>query len=339
MPWWKWSQTGATNSTADPAINWAEGQAPSSINDSARNMMAETAKYRDDVSGAIVTTGTNIAYLVSSFSSFTTLAGMDKQIIAFTPHATNGGACSLNVDSLGAKNIRSAPGVDLPAGTLIQGTPYLALYNNSDQMFYLRGFFGNPYSIPLGSTLEYWLPTTPNSSFVFPFGQAISRTTYATLFAAMGTTYGAGNGSTTFQLPDLRGCTTACTDNMGGSDRALLASGSLAPVRFTLGGSGGEAAHTLTAAEIPSITSTTGGGIGISVASTVANVVQGSPVTQNVQAGGNPIGAFTNGAAGASQITSVGTTPTINSSSNNTGNAGHNNMQPTILCNRIMRII
>lgn len=36
-------------------------------------------------------------------------------------------------------------------------------------------------------------------------GAAINRTTYADLFAAIGTTYGAGNGSTTFNLPDLRG--------------------------------------------------------------------------------------------------------------------------------------
>ena len=36
-------------------------------------------------------------------------------------------------------------------------------------------------------------------------GSAVSRTTYATLFSAIGTTYGAGDGSTTFGLPDLRG--------------------------------------------------------------------------------------------------------------------------------------
>ena len=34
-------------------------------------------------------------------------------------------------------------------------------------------------------------------------GRAVSRTTYATLFAAIGTTYGAGDGSTTFNLPDF----------------------------------------------------------------------------------------------------------------------------------------
>jgi microcystin-dependent protein len=51
-------------------------------------------------------------------------------------------------------------------------------------------------------------------------GQAVSRTTYAALFAVIGTTYGAGDGSTTFNLPDLRGRAPVGLDNMGGSAAA-----------------------------------------------------------------------------------------------------------------------
>src|ERR1700742_5162977 len=205
MTLYKWSQTASADATADSTINWAEGQAPSSVNDSARAMMAATAKYRDDIAGAIVTGGTSTAYTVSSYEVFDTLAHLGGQMIAFTPHVTNGTTVTLNVDSLGPKPLRSAPGAELLAGTLIQGTPYIAVYNNSDGAFSLRGFFGNPYNVPLGAGMDYWLPTAPNSSFVFPIGQAISRTTYATLFAAMGTTYGTGDGSTTFNLPDKTG--------------------------------------------------------------------------------------------------------------------------------------
>jgi hypothetical protein len=48
----------------------------------------------------------------------------------------------------------------------------------------------NAYSIPLGGGLDYLGFTTPNSIFAFPAGQAISRTTYATLFALIGGQYG-----------------------------------------------------------------------------------------------------------------------------------------------------
>jgi len=167
MTLYKWSQTASADATADSTINWAEGQAPSSVNDSARAMMAATAKYRDDIAGAIVTSGTSTAYAVSSYQGFDTLAHLNGQMIAFTPHTTNGQTVTLNLDGLGAKPLRSAPNTELVAGTIIQGTPYVAVYNNTDGAFYLQGFFGNPYSVPLGAGMDYWGSTAPNSSFVF----------------------------------------------------------------------------------------------------------------------------------------------------------------------------
>src|SRR5689334_23574567 len=101
MTLFKWSKTANTNANADGSINWAEGQAPSTVNDSARAMMAAAAKYRDDVSGAITTGGTSTAYTVSSYQSFDTLAHLDGAMIAFAPHATNGATVTLNVDALG----------------------------------------------------------------------------------------------------------------------------------------------------------------------------------------------------------------------------------------------
>jgi microcystin-dependent protein len=335
MTLYKWSQTANSNANSDSTINWAEGQPPSSVNDSARGMMAATAKFRDDIAGAIVTTGTSTSYAVSSYQQFDTLAHLHNQVIAFTPHTTNTGAQAfLNVDGLGTKTIRSAPGVDIPAGTLIQGTPYEVVYNNTDGVFYLKGFFGNPYSIPLGATIEYWAGTAPNSSFVFPFGQAISRTTYSALFALIGSSFGAGDGSTTFNLPDLRGRSTSCPDNMGGTTANRLLNGSLAGVRHSVGGAGGEDAHTLAASEIPSITSnvSTSGTLNGST----SNVVTGT-ITDFLAAGGNPI-LKPNNSGSAASVTVSGSM-SGSATSNNTGGGAHNNMQPTILCNRIMRII
>ena len=54
-------------------------------------------------------------------------------------------------------------------------------------------------------TLIYHSANTAPTGYIKANGAAISRTTYADLFTAIGTTYGAGDGSTTFNVPDLRG--------------------------------------------------------------------------------------------------------------------------------------
>jgi microcystin-dependent protein len=59
-------------------------------------------------------------------------------------------------------------------------------------------------TVPSGS-MFIWPTVTSPTGWLICNGSAISRTTYATLFAVIGTTYGVGDGSTTFNLPDLRG--------------------------------------------------------------------------------------------------------------------------------------
>jgi microcystin-dependent protein len=339
MTLYKWSQTASADATADNTINWAEGQAPSSVNDSARAMMAATAKYRDDIAGAIVTTGTNTSYAVSSYQGFDALAHLNGQMIAFTPHATNGISGSLgiglNVDSLGTKPLRLSPGVECQPGTIIQGTPYVAVYNNSDGAFYLQGFYGNPYNVPLGAGLDYWGPTAPNSAFAFPSGQAISRTTYAALFSMIGTTYGTGDGSTTFNLPDKRGRVSACTDDMGGSSAFRLTTSFFGATAHP-GAVGGSESHTLTLGELPTgITSN--GSNGISVTSSVGGIPFNTQYSAAAGSGALNVPWWSN-ANTPSAITSTGTN-SISVSTNNTSGSAHAIVQPTIICNYIMRIL
>ena len=116
MSFFKWSKTANNNASADGTINWAEGQAPSTVNNSARAMMAAAAKYRDDIAG-VTTGGTATAYTVASNQVFDSLVSLDGKIVAFVPHVTSGaGPVTLNVDGLGAKALRSSPGVELAAG-------------------------------------------------------------------------------------------------------------------------------------------------------------------------------------------------------------------------------
>ena len=96
-----WSQTAANNATFDPSISWAEGMAPSSVNDSARAEMASVKKWADDIAGATVTGGSSTAFTLTTYQSFDTLARLNGNLVAFTPHATNGATVTLNVDGLG----------------------------------------------------------------------------------------------------------------------------------------------------------------------------------------------------------------------------------------------
>jgi microcystin-dependent protein len=327
MTLYKWSKTAENNATADPSINWQEGQAPSSVNDSGRAMMASIAKHRDDVTGAIVTGGTATAYTVASYEAFDALARLNGQIIAFTPHATNGATVTLNVDSLGARPLRSAPGTELMAGTLIQGTPYLALYNNSDAAFYLHGFYGNPYNVPLAAGMDYWGPTTPNSAFAFPVGQAINRTTYAALFAIMGTTYGNGDGSTTFNLPDKAGRVSAMKE----SSATRLTSTYFGGTSTTMGAVGGAESKTLATANLP--------------AYTPAGSISNGAISLSHNAAANGGGSSTGGGGfplnvpGAATISASQATSSFAGVAQGGTSTPFSIVQPTIISNYIMRII
>lgn len=79
------------------------------------------------------------------------------------------------------------------------------------------------YKLTPAGTLMYFAGGTAPNGWLVCDGSAVSRTTYADLFAAIGTTYGAGDGSTTFKLPDLRGVFLRGLDSGRGLDpgRAL----------------------------------------------------------------------------------------------------------------------
>lgn len=113
----------------------------------------------------------------------------------------------------------------------------------------------------MSQILEFWKGL---SGAVLPFaganaptgwlmcdGSAVSRTTFAELFASIGTTYGTGDSSTTFNLPDLRGRVAAGKDNMGGTPANRLTAAGAGITGTSLGATGGSQTHTLTTAQMP----------------------------------------------------------------------------------------
>lgn len=283
---WQWSQTASSNATADPTINWAEGMSPSSVNDSARAMMAVLAKWRDDTSGLLLTTGTSSAYLVTTNAGNTAATPPTGYMITVRPNATNAAGATIRVDSGTAFPINTATGTAIGAGVMVSGTPYSMMFTGT--VWLLREFRGEPYAVPLGGYIDTSISTAPNSNFVAADSGCISRTTYAAYFAAVGTTYGACDGTTTFGVPDQRGRTRAMFD--GGVGRMTLA---VCGNTFnTAGNVCGSDAVTLSQGNIPSYSLSSSG---LSVSGTITN---GSDIRYwngfvNVTASGStPVDAF-----------------------------------------------
>lgn len=137
-----WSKTASSNATADSSINWSEGQSPSSVNDSARAMMARMAEYRDDIAGALTTAGTSTAYTVTVNQQFDTLAHMSGHRITVRFHATNGASPTLNVtgaSALGAKAIQTLSGTAVPTGAIRTDSIWELVYDNSASAWILIG--------------------------------------------------------------------------------------------------------------------------------------------------------------------------------------------------------
>jgi len=146
---------------------------------------------------------------------------------------------------------------------------------------------------PSGSIMPYAGSTAP-SGWLLANGSTISRTTYSDLFTVIGETYGAGDGSTTFEIPDLAG---------------NIPVGKSVDAEFdTLGETGGEKTHQLTIAEMPAHTHEL----------TVS--YQSSPDEYTID------GSTTNSGQGGWSTKSAG------------GDGSHNNLQPYITLNYIIKI-
>jgi hypothetical protein len=159
MSFWKWSKTANSNATADSTINWAEGMAPSAVNDSARAVMAAAAKYRDDVSGNLETGGSSTAYTITTNQSLTTLTDGFK--VTARMHATSGATPTLAVDGLTAKQIRSVYGTNVPTGALLINSIWSFTYDSSDDAWIAHG-------APGGATLLSAVNITGGTALTAP---------------------------------------------------------------------------------------------------------------------------------------------------------------------------
>jgi microcystin-dependent protein len=111
----------------------------------------------------------------------------------------------------------------------------------------------------VGELVAFTGTAAPSSLWLLPFGQTVSRTTYAALWAfaqieiaAGNTLYNNGDGSTTFGIPDMRGRVPVGWDKMGGTAASRMTTAGSGVDGTTLGGNGGAETVTLTAPQLPS---------------------------------------------------------------------------------------
>lgn len=128
------STTALTNGAADPAINFAEGQLPSTVNNSTRALMAAIARYVKDTDGSLTTAGSSNAYTLTINGRQTPLA--TGHILTFKASFANTGAATLavtNADSvaLGTKAIRGPGDVALASGQIVSGGVYICRYDTA----------------------------------------------------------------------------------------------------------------------------------------------------------------------------------------------------------------
>lgn len=177
---------------------------------------------------------------------------------------------------------------------------------------------------PVGVVVPYAGTTAP-SKWAFCFGQALSRTGNADLFAAIGTTFGAGDGSTTFNVPDCRGRVSAGKDDMGGTSADRLTS----PINGdVLGATGGSQSHTLTVTEMPSHNHGGSTGAAGSFLQTITNLLRNGFGSLSLPGGG--LVGFDNPTVSAPDH--------VHSIASQGGGAAHNNVQPTIIFNKIIKV-
>lgn len=221
--------------------------------------------------------------------------------------SVSGGGTGVNTLTSGSLLVGAGSG----AVTFIAATPPGSILTVSGSAW-AAGSPSAAGAVPAGSVIPYAGTSTP-SGWLFCFGQTVSVATYTDLHTAIGYTY--GGTSANFTIPDCRGRAAAGRDDMGGvaANRLTLAGSGIPGT--TLGASGGTQTHVLTTAQL-------------------ATHNHSHSHTISVPAGSG------GGQAGVAFQTDGGT-PGTNSTSTDATNAGsgdpHQNTQPTIVFNFIIK--
>ena len=136
----QWATTAAGNDTGAPPDNAPEGMPPSGVNDVIREIQAAVARQYADTRGVVVTAGSGNNYTVASTTVHAALG--DQGLLLFRADRANTGAATLNVDGLGARDLRRNSNA-LVSGDIVANVIYAVAYNaTTDDYDMLNAGFG-----------------------------------------------------------------------------------------------------------------------------------------------------------------------------------------------------
>lgn len=194
----------------------ASGQALNKSTENALNQVIGTLFGFNEVSFNVPNMYNKFIYLKGTTVSGTTPAQASGQLGALHTHTYNirGGGFALATPG-GAGNMAQT--------SISQETEEVGevshVQNEQNKVSFIPLVCKQTTSWPVGAVMPLLWPSYdgasfPVSNYLICSGQAVSRTTYSGLYSLLGNHYGAGNGSTTFNIPDLRGLFVAGTRNI-----------------------------------------------------------------------------------------------------------------------------
>ncbi|QEE09730.1 phage protein [Bartonella kosoyi] len=238
-----WSIIASENAYVDESINWAEGQPPSSVNDSARAMMQRIKEYVLDNGGVIETQFTidnenkRTSLRLATKSFFETY--IDGIVVRFKAQGVNRGITNVSLNQLPPRPtyMATTEGImPLKGGEIQKGGLYELVYTHDIAGKNADGWFLTNPTIKLPEIPPFPpLPESFSPGFIGTFasekipsgwllcdGKEYSRKSYANLFAVLGEIWGKGDGKTTFNVPDLRGMFLRGLDSGKNIDKGRL---------------------------------------------------------------------------------------------------------------------
>lgn len=246
-----------------------------------------------------------------------------------------GSSCGLWLDpTLAYKFVLAPPGAGDPPTSTVWPAVDNIVSANAAVLAALAAYEATVAGIPIGGIIPYGGVTAP-TGWVLCYGQQLSRTTYAALFAVIGIAYGPGDSSTTFNTPDLRGRVTVGKDNMGGSAANRVTNAVAGFSGTTLGAAGGDQ-H----AQPDTLTATSTAVSGVSDPGHIHTFGPSNLTDVEVFGGGGPTslvgGNLINGYTMNPAFTNVAVSTTVTTTVAGVLTGASQNVQPSQITNFIM---